>query len=171
MNNSNQTLRISGLVQTELELTATQLAVDIDAEFQVADIAALLPKRTGAAVQLRGILELCKPAAEATHMGLHGSLDDFHASIPLAAVGDRGLVVHHMHGAILSVDQGGPFRFFIPDHAACQMDEIDECANVKFLDHIEFTAGKGHDNRPQDEQQHAALHAEEDQTLRVTPKV
>jgi hypothetical protein len=65
-----------------------------------------------------------------------------------------------MEGAILSVDQGGPFRFFIPDHAACQMDEIDECANVKFLDHIEFTAGKGHDNRPQDEQQHAALHAE-----------
>ena len=100
MNNSNQTLRISGLVQTELELTATQLAVDIDAEFQVADIATLLPKRTGAAVQLLGLLQLCVPAPEATHIGLHGSLDDFHASIPLAAVSDRGLIVHHMEGAI-----------------------------------------------------------------------
>ena len=41
------------------------------------------------------------------------------------------------------------------------MDEIDECANVKYLDHIELTAGKGHDNRPHDEQQHAALHAKQ----------
>jgi DMSO/TMAO reductase YedYZ molybdopterin-dependent catalytic subunit len=171
MNNSNPTLRISGLVQTELQLTAKQLAIDVDAAFQVADIAALLPKRTGAAVQLQGLLELCKPSPEATHIGLHGSLDDFHASIPLAAVCDRGLIVHHLEGAILSVDQGGPFRFFIPDHAACQMDEIDECANVKFLDHIEFTAGKGHDNRPQDEQQHTALHAEQDNTVSATPKV
>ena len=161
MNNSIQTLRVSGLVQTELELTAKQLASDVGGEYQVADIATLLPKRTGAAVQLQGLLQLCEPAPEATHIGLHGSLDDFHASIPLAAVSDRALIVHHVEGAILSIDQGGPFRFFIPDHAACQMDEIDECANVKFLDHIEFTAGKGHDNRPQDEQQHAALHAEQ----------
>jgi len=167
MNQSNPTLKISGLVQSEIELTAEQLAVDIDTEFQVADIAVLLPKRSGAAVQLRGLLELCKPAVEATHIGLHGSLDDFHASIPLAAVCDRGLIVHHLAGAMLSVSQGGPFRFFIPDHAACQMDEIDECANVKFLDHIEFTAGKGHDNRPQDDQQHAALHAEQDKTVEV----
>jgi DMSO/TMAO reductase YedYZ molybdopterin-dependent catalytic subunit len=152
MNNSIQTLRVSGLVQTELELTAKQLASDVGGEYQVADIAA---------VQLQGLLQLCEPAPEATHIGLHGSLDDFHASIPLVAVSDRALIVHHMDGAILSIDQGGPFRFFIPDHAACQMDEIDECANVKFLDHIEFTAGKGHDNRPQDEQQHAALHAEQ----------
>ena len=162
MNHPHQTLRISGLVQTELTFTAKQLAVDIDAKFQVADIATLLPKRTGAAVQLQGLIELCAPSPEATHIGLHGSLDDFHASIALAAVCDRGLIVHHVEDAILSVDQGGPFRFFIPDHAACQMDEIDECANVKFLDHIEFTAGKGHDNRPQDEEQHAALHAEQD---------
>ena len=170
MNNSNQTLRISGLVQTELELTAQQLATDVDTRFQIADIADLLPKRAGAAIQLQGLLELCKPASAATHIGLHGSLDDFHASIPLAAVCDRGLIVHHLEGAILSVDQGGPFRFFIPDHAACQMDEIDECANVKFLDHIEFTAGKGHDNRPQDEQQHTALHAEQDKTVGTTPE-
>jgi hypothetical protein len=31
---------------------------------------------------------------------------------------------------------------------------------VKFLDRIEFTIGKGHDNRPEDEESHQALHRE-----------
>ena len=46
--------------------------------------------------------------------------------------------------------------------AAC--DDIDECANVKFLDHIEFTAERGFDNRPEDEDEHAALHERENHT-------
>jgi len=150
-------LKISGQVTNPLALTAQQLEA-LPEQHQIPCISALLPNRTGAAVTLLGIIELCQPTPEATHLGLHGTLDDFHASIPLSAVRNRGLVVHHVEGAQLETAAGGPFRFFIPDHAACQMDEIDECANVKFLDHIEFTAGKGHDNRPEDDEQHAALH-------------
>jgi hypothetical protein len=32
---------------------------------------------------------------------------------------------------------------------------------VKFLDHIELTVGKGFDNRPQDDEEHARLHENE----------
>ena len=37
-------------------------------------------------------------------------------------------------------------------------DEIDECANVKFVDRIELTILRGHDNRPTDEAEHQDLH-------------
>jgi hypothetical protein len=52
-------------------------------------------------------------------------------------------------------------RFLIPDYAACHTDEIDECANVKFVDRIELTTEKGFDNRPHDGAAHAALHAKQ----------
>ena len=43
------------------------------------------------------------------------------------------------------------------------VDDIDECANVKFLDHIELTAERGFDNRPEDEEEHARLHREQEE--------
>ena len=106
--------------------------------------------------------DLAQAAPAATHLGLHGTRDNFHASIPLAPVIDRGLIIYAVGDQPLSVEQGGPFRFFIPDHAACHLDEIDECANVKFLDRIELTQGKGFDNRPQDDEEHARLHEPHD---------
>jgi hypothetical protein len=49
-------------------------------------------------------------------------------------------------------------RFFIPDFATCHTDEIDECANVKFVELFELTAEKGFDNRPHDGAAHEELH-------------
>jgi len=37
----------------------------------------------------------------------------------------------------------------------------DECANVKFVDHLEITRERGHDNRPATESEHARLHGRE----------
>ena len=61
----------------------------------------------------------------------------------------------------LPQSKGGPVRFFIPDHAQCNTEDIDECANVKFVDHMEFTSTRGFDNRPTDEEEHAKLHEHE----------
>jgi hypothetical protein len=108
---------------------------------------------------LAAILRLSGASAEATHLGLHGTRDDFHASIPLRAVADRAVVIFAVGDEPLPAADGGPFRFYIPDHAACHSAEIDECANVKFLDRIELTSTKGFDNRPQDDEAHARLHA------------
>ena len=131
-------LKVSGLVENELALQFEDFQ-QIDTAQQIDDISDLMTGRSGQAITLLGLVELCHPADDAEFLGLHGSLDDFHASIPLAAVLERGLIQYAKDGQALDVKAGGPYRFLIPDHAACNTDDIDECANVKFLDHIEFT--------------------------------
>jgi DMSO/TMAO reductase YedYZ molybdopterin-dependent catalytic subunit len=154
------TLQITGRVARPRELTFADLAA-ISGDDQIIDVSRIVSGRKGDAVRLAGLLKLVEPAADAKYLGLSASRDDFHASIPLAAVAERGLVIYRLDGQPLSEQAGGPFRFFIPDFAACHTDEIDECANVKYVERIELTADKGHDNRPHDGEEHAALHAKQ----------
>jgi DMSO/TMAO reductase YedYZ molybdopterin-dependent catalytic subunit len=133
----------------------------VDTVDKIIDVSRIVPGRKGDAVTLAGILKLVGPKSSAKYLGLHASTDNFHASIPLAAVADRALVIYRLDGQPLPATAGGPVRFFIPDFAACHTDEIDECANVKFVDRIELTAEKGFDNRPHDGAEHVALHAKE----------
>jgi len=153
-------LAITGAVQSPRTFSFADLAA-IDSTHQVSDVSRLVPGRKGDAVRLAGLLELVRPQGDAKWLGLHSATDDFHASIPLAAVADKALVIYRLDGQPLPVKAGGPVRFFIPDFAACHTHEIDECANVKFVDRIELTANKGIDNRPHDGDEHAALHAKE----------
>jgi len=153
-------LTISGEVETPRTLTFTDLAA-IDPAQQIVDVSRIAAGRKGDAVKLSALLELARPKGTAKYLGLHAAADNFHASVPLAAVAERGIVIYRLDGQPLSKQSGGPVRFFIPDHTSCKLDEIDECANVKFVDMIELTAERGFDNRPHDEQEHAALHEKE----------
>jgi DMSO/TMAO reductase YedYZ molybdopterin-dependent catalytic subunit len=159
-------LTITGLAESPRSLTFADLAA-IPPEHQVIDVSQLVPGRKGDAVKLRGILELVRPASDAKWLGLHAAKDDFHASIPLEAVADKGLVIYRLDGQPLPEKAGGPVRFFLPDFAACHTHEIDECANVKFVDTLELTAAKGFDNRPHDGDEHAELHANEAERNRI----
>jgi 2-dehydropantoate 2-reductase len=150
-------LKIDGEVEQALQLSRGELAL-IDAASQVPDMSRLDPKRKGKAVKLAALLAAARPKATGTYLTLHSATDDFHASVPLEAVRERGLVIYELDGQPLPLSAGGPFRFYIPDFAACHSAEVDECANVKFVDRIELTQGKGFDNRPEDEKQHAELH-------------
>lgn len=133
----------------------------LPSEHQVLDVSRLVPGRKGDAVKFAGLLQLVRPKSTAKYLGLHASADNFHASIPLAAVVEKALVIYRLDGQPLPAKAGGPVRFFIPDFAACHTAEVDECANVKFVDRIELTAERGFDNRPHDGNEHAALHAKE----------
>ncbi|MCA9172989.1 MAG: molybdopterin-dependent oxidoreductase [Planctomycetales bacterium] len=148
---------ITGQVETPISLTFAELS-EMPAEVQIADVQSLGAKRSGCAVKLSAILDRCRPLPEADHLGLHATADDFHASLPLDAVRDRAVLIYGQDGQPLPLAAGGPFRLFIPDHSQCKASEIDECANVKFIDRIELTIGKGHDNRPRDEDEHRAIH-------------
>ncbi|MDA0660392.1 MAG: molybdopterin-dependent oxidoreductase [Planctomycetota bacterium] len=150
------TLRIDGEVNRPVDLSYYDLS-NLE-HGQVHDISRLVPSRQGDAITLLALLEVANAKPTATYLGLHSSTDNFHASIPLESVRSRGLLIYRVQGQPLRSDQGGPFRFFIPDHDQCHTSEVDECANVKYVDRLELTQGKGFDNRPQDEQQHAALH-------------
>lgn len=151
-------LRMDGQVAQPQSWSFDDL-VRLDPTAQVADVRTLGAKRPGTAIRLSALLSHARIAPDATHVGLHSSQDNFHASIPLDPVRDKALVIYALDGQPLPDMAGGPFRFYVPDHAACHAHEIDECSNVKFLDRIELTAGRGYDNRPQDDDEHARLHA------------
>jgi DMSO/TMAO reductase YedYZ molybdopterin-dependent catalytic subunit len=160
MHQSPLLLTIDGDVERPAALSFEDLAA-VDAAFQVSDVSRIDPKRKGDAVRLTGLLEKVRPRGSAKYLTLHSSSDDFHASIPLDAVRERAILIYRLAGGPLPSSAGGPVRFFIPDFAACHTSEVDECANVKFVDRIELSAGRGIDNRPQDEKEHADLHERE----------
>lgn len=154
-------LKVSGKVESPRDFSFDQLA-QIEKQFQIEDVSTIEPSRQGSAVWLEGILSSVGVAESARFLGLHSSHDNFHASIPLADVRQRGFLIYCLDNQPLPQKKGGPVRFYIPDHASCNTDEIDECANVKFVDHIELTVERGFDNRPEDEDEHAKLHEHSD---------
>jgi len=153
-------LRVTGEVQDPLDLTFADLC-QIPEEYLEIDVSRIIAGRQGDAVKLAALLRMANAEPAGRYLGLHGTADNFHASIPLEPVEASGLLIFRKDGAPLRTGAGGPVRFFIPDFAACHTAEIDECANVKFVDHIEITAEKGHDNRPSDDAEHEALHDNE----------
>ena len=101
-------LKISGLLEREMSLTFDDLS-GVDAEQQIADMSQIDPKRQGGAVRLSGLLAVVGVKAEAAYLGLHASHDDFHASVPLDAVRERGLVIYRdAQGSPLNASAGGP---------------------------------------------------------------
>lgn len=150
-------LTVDGAVERPLTLGFDALRA-FPEDDRVADVSRFHPSRKGSGVTLEALLNQARPLPEANYLTLHAGRDDFHVSIPLAAVRSEGIVVFEWDGRPLAPDSGGPFRFLIRDPAACHTDELDDCANVKYLDRIELTARRGRDTRPQDEAAHAALH-------------
>ncbi len=151
-------LKVEGAVEHPLSLTFEDLA-RLPVAVQVLDVSRFHPTRRGDGVTLEALLERARPRAEANYLTLHADRDDFHVSIPLQAVRGEGIVVYRLGESGLGPEHGGPIRFLIRDPAACHTDELDDCANVKYLSRIELTIRRGRDTRPADEGTHAALHA------------
>jgi DMSO/TMAO reductase YedYZ molybdopterin-dependent catalytic subunit len=139
-------VRIVGEVDQPLELSHAQLSSIAEPD-QVRDVSRLDSRRQGDGVTLSSVLAMAQPRAAATHLTLLSSQDEFAASIPLEAVRDRGVLIYQIENRPLTLQEGGPIRFLITDSAACNTDELDDCANVKFVDRIELSTGKGHDTR------------------------
>jgi len=154
---TNPILKITGQIVAPVELDFAALAA-ISAEYQINDVSRLVPSRKGDAITLRGLLAIAQPQSDVRYLTLHASADSFHASIPLEKIVEKAFLIYRLDGQPLTAKAGGPFRFFIPDHLACHAAEIDECANVKFVDHLELTVERGFDNRPHDDAEHAKLH-------------
>lgn len=157
---SEPMLVVDGQVERPLRLSYADLEQFSGAD-RIDDVSQFDPQRKGTAVTLEALLLQARPQANATFLTLHASRDDFAASIPLQPVRAESIVIYRLDGAALPVERGGPFRFLIKDPAACHTDELDDCANVKFVDRIELTDGRGRDTRPETEDEHARLHEHE----------
>lgn len=161
MNPHEILLLVDGEVEQPLRLAYTDLLTMPETD-QIVDVSRFQPTRRGDGVLLEALLRRARTRAEANYLTLHASRDDFHVSIPLQAVRAEGIVVYRCGDQPLEVRQGGPIRFLIRDPAACHTDELDDCANVKYLDRIELTVRKARDTRPADEAAHADLHRAQD---------
>lgn len=142
---SEATIIVDGAVRQPRTFTRTALTA-LPAEARIADVSSVAPRRQGEAVRLADLLDETRPEDSATHVTLH-SVDGFSASIPVAEVRESGLIIFQLKGQPLPDSAGGPYRFLIPDAAACRTAELDACANVKALARIELTNGKGRDTR------------------------
>jgi DMSO/TMAO reductase YedYZ molybdopterin-dependent catalytic subunit len=149
-------LRVDGEVQRPLTLSFEDLAAIPE---QFPDVGRVVAGRKGDAVPLEALMILAGAKPAASYLTLHATRDNFHASVPLSAVRVAGLLVYRLDGQSLPEKSGGPIRFLVPEAAVCQCAEVDECANVKYVDRIELTATRGYDNRPVDDKAHAELHA------------
>jgi mannose-6-phosphate isomerase-like protein (cupin superfamily) len=129
-------VRVDGEVERTLTFGFVDLAALPD---QVAQVGTLIPGRDGSAVRLRALLEGAGVREQATHITFSASADNFSASVPLAAVIDRAVLVYRQGLEPLSTRQGGPVRLFITDVESCDVDSINACTNVKDLDHIRIT--------------------------------
>ena len=129
-------VRVDGEVERALTFGFVDLAALPD---QVAQVGTLIPGRDGSAVRLRTLLEVAGVREHATHITFSASADNFSASVPLAAVLDRAVLVYRQGLEPLSTRQGGPVRLFITDVESCDVDSVNACTNVKDLDHIRIT--------------------------------
>ena len=150
-------LKVDGAVENPADLAFEDLAA-LPERHQVRDVSRFHSKRPGDGVALDAILERVVPTPEANYLTLHADRDDFHVSVPLAAVRAEGIVVYRNGEAPLGPEHGGPVRFLIRDPSACHTSELDDCANVKYLSRIELSVRKGRDTRPADDAAHQALH-------------
>jgi DMSO/TMAO reductase YedYZ molybdopterin-dependent catalytic subunit len=148
--NPTANLEIGGLVTRTLQLSQADLGA-LPASAQVADVAALVPGRTGAAVRLAALLERARVAPGARFLDVASSDPGFAISVPLAEV-QGALIVYAAGGAPLAAEKGGPFRLLVPGHA-------DECVHVKSVARLSLSAARGRDTRPVDDAEHAKLHA------------
>ena len=154
----NPLLRIDGEVEQTLDLSFDDLR-SLPAADQVPDISRFHPKRRGDGVTLDSLLRRARPTPSATYLTVHATADNFAASVPLAAIRAEAVVVYRLADAPLPLKDGGPVRFIIRNPAACHTDELDDCANVKFVDRLELTPTRGRDTRPQTTEEHKHLHS------------
>jgi len=129
-------VRVDGEVERSLTFGFVDLAALPD---QVVQVGTLIPGRDGSAVRLRSLLEVAGVREHATHITFSASVDNFSASVPLAAVIDRAVLVYRQGLEPLSTRQGGPVRLFITDVESCDVESVNACTNVKDLDHIRIT--------------------------------
>ncbi len=137
MNEEQIILRVDGSVTEEGTWSYKDL-VNLPKELQVEDVSKVEPDIPGTGVLIKGLISKAKPASRADHATFHSNDGRFAASIPLQEVIERGILVYKRDGAPLLPAKGGPVRFVIP-HGD------DACANVKSVNRIEITTGKGKD--------------------------
>ena len=116
---------------TPHELTAQALG----AHPKVLDLASV-SSRQGKAVKVCDLLPSIPD--DASTLRLLASTDGYSTDLPLREASEAGLIWFASNDGPLTLEQGGPFRFLVPNAAECKTAVLDKCANVKHVDRIEI---------------------------------
>ena len=114
---------------------------------RVEDVSTLDERRQGTGVRFESLVEKerLKDACEVT---LVSSEDGFHVTMPATIALEQGVVLFALNGNPLTVEKGGPLRFFMPKTVSCQTKDLpagvlDNCANLKHLVRVRIGKGAG----------------------------
>ncbi|WP_459556885.1 molybdopterin-binding protein [Lacunimicrobium album] len=104
---------------------------------RVDDVSTLDERRHGTGVRFESLVEKDR-MEDASKVTLVSSEDGFQVTIPVAIALEQGVVLYALNGNPLTVEKGGPLRFFMPKTVSCQTKELpagvlDNCANLKHL--------------------------------------
>jgi len=137
-----------------MELQATHLVVDglainpvrlsfeqLDALGEQVDVAGVDPQYKGVAVKANAVIAKARPKNIADFVTVHSTDMLFVASVPMAELREKGLLLYKLDGKPLPRELGGPVRLLIPG-------STNPCANVKFVGRLEIRRGKGVDTVP-----------------------
>ncbi|MFQ5597630.1 MAG: molybdopterin-dependent oxidoreductase [Nitrospiria bacterium] len=110
----------------------------IPKEYQVDDVSKLVAGMAGSGIRVKALLSQASPLAGSDYATFHSQDGKFAASIALSDVIENGILIYKRDGGPLPESKGGPVRLAIP----CGENE---CSNVKSVNRIEMTIGKGKD--------------------------
>lgn len=123
-------LRIEGRVSAPIDFGYPDFQALPD---QIPDVGRIVPKRRGAGVWVRTLLERVAIQPGTTHALFHAGEDSFFARVSLDDVSEKGFLIYQIDGQPLPANLGGPLRLLIPG-----ID--DRCANVKNITRMELAA-------------------------------
>lgn len=133
----NPILKVEGQVDKKTSWSYEALS-QLPKEDQIEDVSRRVAGMEGSGVRVKGIIKASKPAGKADHVTFHSEDGKFAASVPLKEAMENGILIYKRDGGPLSTAKGGPIRLVVPhgDNA---------CSNVKSVNRIELTIGKGKD--------------------------
>ncbi len=130
-------LKVDGAVENAKKWNYEALA-GLPQGDQIEDVSTLVAGMVGSGVRVKAILNEAKPISGSDYATFHSLDGKFAASVSLSEVLENGILIYKRDGGPIPVSKGGPVRLAIP----CGENE---CANVKGVNRIEMTVGKGKD--------------------------
>jgi len=130
-------LRVGGAVEKESEWDYQALSL-LPKDDQIEDVGRLAEEMKGSGIRVQALIRESRPLASTDYVTFHSQDGIYAASIPLRVAMETGILVYRRDGAPLPLSEGGPVRLVFPQGK-------NDCCNVKSVNRIVLTVGKGID--------------------------
>jgi hypothetical protein len=107
-------------------------------EAQVPDVSVVDSRFKGQGVKFEYLVKMWHMLAPISQVTISATKDNYSVTFELRLI-FKGILIYAIDGKPLTEEQKGPFRFFVPGTTMCGNNApIDNCANVKHVDGMQF---------------------------------